>query len=78
MKLCTNLIFPNLAHGTDLFWTHFKKKDLEVWESVKATLLMRALSISKYRLSCLVYVLAKKTFLVEHLHYTYLLPSTTA
>ena len=55
-----------------LFWDCLKKRDLQTWESVKATFLKRALKVSKFTPSRLVYILAKETLLIEHLRFTYI------
>ncbi|KAJ4425952.1 hypothetical protein ANN_27578 [Periplaneta americana] len=67
-----------LIYREDVVWEYLKKKDLRAWENVKATYLKRALGVSKFTSSRLVYILTRESFLIDDLRITLLLPSTDA
>jgi hypothetical protein len=71
-----NKIVPILTYGIDIILDKLKLKDLAALEKVKAKFLKKALGVSKYTRSRLVYELAKETFLVEELRINLLLPSS--
>jgi hypothetical protein len=75
MALFNKKIVPILAYGIDIIWDKLKLKDLAALEKVKARFLKKALGVSKYTRSRLLYELAKETFLVEGLRINLLLPS---
>ena len=76
MKIFNTAIVPILTYGIELVWNHLKKKDLEIWESVKATFLKKALRVSKFTQTRLIYVLTGELTLIEELRLKLLLPST--
>ena len=78
MKIFKAKIIPILTYGVHIIWESLKKRDLKTWEGVKATYLKKALGVSKYTPSRLVYLLASEPYLIEELHYTLLLTRTEA
>lgn len=71
-------IKPIITYAMEAIWEHLKKRNLEDIEKIKGAFLKRALCLSKYTLSRLVYVLAKEQFFIEDLRQCMQLPSTVA
>jgi hypothetical protein len=66
------------TYGLENIWVHLKKKQLERLEKLKATFLKKALCLSKYTPSRLVYELTREVPYVQELRLESLLPSTPA
>ncbi|PSN30821.1 hypothetical protein C0J52_17327 [Blattella germanica] len=78
LKLFFAKVLPIITYGIQILWQHLKKRELEMWEKVKATFLKRALRVSRYTPSRLVYLLAREPFLIEDIRLRQCLPSTDA
>ncbi|PSN47588.1 hypothetical protein C0J52_04568 [Blattella germanica] len=78
LKLFLAKVLPIITYGIQILWQHLKKQELEMWEKVKATFLKRALGVSRYTPSQLVYLLAREPFLIEDIRLRQCLPSTDA
>lgn len=60
-------IMPILTYGIEIIWDHLKKANLKDLEKVKGVFLKKALCLSKYTATRLVYIIARVPFLVEEL-----------
>jgi hypothetical protein len=69
---------PVATYGLENIWVHLKKRQLERLEKLKATFLKRAVCLSKYTPSRLVYELTREVPCVEELRLESLLPATPA
>ena len=78
LKLFQLKIIPVAAYGLENIWSHLKMKHLEQLEKLKATFLKKALCVSKYTPSRLVYELTGELFFIEELRFQLLLPTTSA
>ena len=78
MKIFKAKILPVISYGLHIIWQHLTKSNLMDIEKVKATFLKRALCLSKFTPSRLVYELSRETMLLEDLRLQLLLPSTPA
>jgi hypothetical protein len=69
---------PIITYGINIYWDHLKRSNLEDIEKVKARFLKKAMCLSKYTPSHLVYTLSRESFYIEDLRHHLLLPSTNA
>ena len=69
-------ITPIATYGFEIIWEYLTKRDFMELERLKATFLKKAMCLSKYTPSLLVYELAKEPFYIEELRCQLLLPST--
>ena len=60
-------IMPILTYGIEITWDHLKKANLKDLEKVKGIFLKKALCLSKYTPTRLVYIIARVPFLIEEL-----------
>jgi hypothetical protein len=67
MKLFSVKITPILTYGLEQIWDHLMVNDLTTHENLKAMYLKRALCLSRFTASRLVYTMARESFLVEEL-----------
>ena len=78
MEIFKVKIQPVITYGIHSIWQDLTTSNLKDLEKVKTTFLKRALCLSKYSLSRLVYELTRETMLLEDLRLQLLLPSTPA
>ena len=78
MRLFDAKIVPTLTYGIEIIWECLTVRQLQDIERLKATYLKRAMGVSKYTSSRLVYILARETFLLEDIRLSHLLPETPA
>ena len=64
------------THGLEIIWYYLTERDFMELEMMKATFLKKAICLSKFTPSGLVYELAKEPFYIEELRCQLLLPST--
>ena len=55
------------TYGLEIIWEYLTKRDFMELERIKATLLKKAMCLSKYTPSRLVYELTKEPFYIEEL-----------
>lgn len=78
MELFRIKITPIVTYGLENIWPYLSKKLLADLEKVKATFLKKALCVSKFTPSRLVYILAREQFFIEELRLKMLLPTTSS
>ena len=75
-KIFNTKVLATVTYGLELIWEYLTRKQLSELENLKARFLKRALGLSKYTASRLVYVLARETLLLDDLRLKLLLPCT--
>ena len=76
MKIFNSKALATVTYGWELIWEYLTRKQLLELENLKTRFLKRALGLSKYMASWLVYVSARGTFLLDDLRLKLLLPCT--
>ena len=78
MRLFDIKIVPTLTYGIEIIWECLTVRQLQDMERLKATYLKRAMGVSKYTPSWLIYIVARETFLLADIRLSHLLPETSA
>jgi hypothetical protein len=67
MKLFNRKIIPTTIYRLQMVWQYLMEMIIKITEKVKAASLKKALCLSKYIASCLVYALTREIFFIEDL-----------